>query len=146
MGTGTVKFQLNGKQVTAFVSNAAGKPQMETLAHALHDAGLTHAAIPRVTYSETVDTNIPVNSPPSTADVGLFANVLFRRNSDGTLFGLLIHAPNMTMFDAVEGQGYRVKYGDGVAIADIYSDCAGEPFTFYEGWLQGSSLNGVLAP
>lgn len=146
MGTGVIAFHLNGKRCIAHVSNAASKAHLETLAHALHDAGLTHAGIPRVAYTESVLTEIPEYSAPESADVGIFANCLMRRSSDGKLYGLLIHAPNLDMFELVVGRGYRVTAGDGLAIAAMYSDCAGETFTFHEGWLQGSSLRGLSAP
>jgi hypothetical protein len=98
-----------------------------------------------VTYCESSLIDLPEIAAPTGADVGLFANVLLRRTSDGKLYGLLIHAPDLDIFDQVINQGYRVKYGDGVAIAAMYSDCAGEEFTFHDGWLQGSSLRGNLA-
>lgn len=145
MGTGTITFALNGKQCTAYVSNVVNKSAIDALANNLHSAGFSRAGITRVTYCEGVDLDIAGTSGDYD-DVGLFANVLFRRQSDGKLYGLLIHAPTVSMFQAVSGQGYRVTQGDGIALADLYSDCAGEEFTFHDGWLQGSSLRGNLAP
>lgn len=144
MGTGTLKFQLFGKQVVAYVSNAAGLTNMRNLAS--HLSQYTHAAIPYVSYTVSDDPEIPENSPPATADVGLFANVMFRRTSDDKLYGLLISAPVLTMFETVVNRGYRVKPSIGEQLAQIYSTCAGETFTFHEGWLQGSSLRGTSAP
>jgi len=144
MGSGTLIFQLGGQQAAAYVSNAASKAAVELFAQDLHDQGYTHAAIPRVSYTETSHVDLPA-SPADMAEVGMFANVLVRRASDGKLYGILIHAPNLDMFEAVIDQGYRVKHGDGVAIAAMYSDLAGEEFSFYDGWLQGSSLRGNLA-
>lgn len=144
MGTGTITFQLGGQQATAYISNAANKATIELFAQDLHDQGYTHAAIPRVTYCETSIVDIP-EAPAPMAEVGMFANVLFRRASDGKLYGILIHAPKMDIFEAVLDRGYRVKYGDGVALAAMYSDLAGEEYSFHDGWLQGSSLRGNLA-
>jgi len=143
MGMGNLDFQLNGKRCVAYVSNAASKAHIETLAHALHDASLTYAAIPKVSYTEIAMVDIPTIAPPATADVGMFANCLLRRSSDNKLYGLLIHAPNLDMFELVPGRGYRVTIGNGIAIAAMYTACAGEEFTFFEGWLQGSSLRGL---
>jgi len=144
MGTGTLTFQKRGKQCVAYVSNVSSVAAIEQMAHALKSAGLTHAGIPRVTYCVS---GLPeIEESAAEADVGMFANVLMRRVSDGKLYGLLIHAPNMSMFEAVENEGYRVTQGDGVAVAEIYSDCAGEEYTFHDGWLQGSSTQGTLAP
>jgi len=115
---------------------------METLAVFLTQ--YSHAAIPRVSYTVSADTDLTEDS--TNADVGLFANVLLRRVADSKLYGILICAPKMTMFDPVTNRGYRVKDADGQAIAQAYSACAGETFRFHEGWLQGSTLNGTLAP
>lgn len=145
MGTGTITFELNGKQCTAYVSNVVNKAAIEALANGLASGGFTNAAIPRCTYCEGTELSISSKSG-NYQDVGIFANVLFRRQSDGKLYGLLIHSPDVDMFTAVQGEGYRVTSGDGIALAAMYSDCAGEEFMFYDGWLQGSSLRGTLAP
>jgi hypothetical protein len=146
MGIGSIEYQLSGKRCIAYISHAASKQTLTTLAQALHDTGLSQAAIPKVSYTEIVVANIPPNSPTSTADVGMFANVLLRRASNGELAGLLIHAPSMTMFETIANRGYRVKADKGAEIAQLYSACAGETYTFHEGWLQGSSLHGTLSP
>lgn len=146
MGQGTITYQLWGKQCASWIGHAHSSAHVQALAWALHDTGMTHAAMPDIEYREAVYANIPENSPPSTTDVGLFANVILRREADGLTYGLLIHAPNLTLFEAIQDQGYRVTQTSGEEIAALYSACAGETFLFCEGWLQGDSTLGVPAP
>lgn len=69
--------------------------------------------------------------------ISLYAKVLMRCVEDGKIYAVLIHAPLASLFNEVEGKGYRMKVEKGEEIAQYYSAMAGKTFIFYAGTVVG---------
>lgn len=130
MGT-NIQFRLGEEEALVYV------PFGETLSRAKNFATsiakYTNASIPHVWA--TVRGNMSISEKSGdTQSLNLYAHLFFRRESDGKLYALKIHAPD---YEQIFNDDQEVPSEVGETIAGYYSTLAGETFTFLHGALAG---------
>lgn len=100
-------------------------------------SGMTNAKISRRTF--TVGTDMGGSETSGNLEVLEFAaHFKLRRtdpNADVKFASFRLPAPKISMFDHIEGVGYRIKKADGDTLAAAFSAVTGEDFVFDSGWL-----------
>lgn len=133
----TLTFQLNGLEYVDYMTHGLSLAAIETYARDI--AQYSHAAIVNVTYTEGFDLeDIPAKGDGAYADVRLMAKILLRDADTDKLYGAIIRAPKVDIFDDT-ADGLRVKPAIGIAIAAKYSLMAGSTLIFQSGALCGST-------
>jgi len=99
----------------------------------------TAAGLSEVSYTQSLQINLPQNDSVEAYPLRNYAKILMRRQADGKLYGCLIYAPVKSMFDTIPSGGWRVKQTIGETISSWYSQLTGETFTFHKGWLTGET-------
>ena len=93
----------------------------------------TNASIPHVWATVRGDMSISEKSG-DTQSLNLYAHLLFRRESNGKLYALKIHAPD---YEQIFNDDQEVPPEIGETIAGYFSTLAGEIFSFHSGALAG---------
>jgi hypothetical protein len=88
-------------------------------------------------YSYTEQENSPVGMTPAPGTNALEFQLIvkMRKPSQVGTVQISIPAPDMTIFDELDGAGYRLQKTAGDAIAAAYSTLRGETYVFMNGWL-----------
>lgn len=94
----------------------------------------TTAGIDRI--SVTLVDELSIDQQSGDFGVTHFAKVLMRDDETNELYGLIIPAPRLSMFEEIAGRpGWYVKQADGVALTALYASFSGRALTFHEGAL-----------
>jgi len=103
---------------------------------------LTNAGTEDVSFTQTEELSRP-ESPIPVEDTDVEARISLRRtNPDPEEYPyrqVHIPAPKQSMFEFIDGKGYRVKETIGQQVATAYSIMTGKTFEFVNGWLCGGS-------
>jgi hypothetical protein len=136
--SGNILYVRGYKREVVFYPLVTSLAAIQTFADEIQT--LTNAGTEDVTFSQTEELNRPESSIPI-EDTELEARISLRRTNpepdEYPYRQVHIPAPKQSMFEFIDGKGYRVKDIIGEQVATAYSTLSGKTFEFVNGWLCG---------
>lgn len=130
----TIKFEKNYRREIIYLEHGDDLEKLELYAQRLKQ--YSTAAITGL----AVTTKKVVTMPESSGlhdSVTLQAKSMIREVESGKLWGIVIPAPMVEIFEEVPNEGYRVRRIIGDELAVFYTQYAGVTMRFEDGWLVG---------
>lgn len=125
----SIKFVKEHSNKVIYLSHGASLQSVSDFAQYLDQ--YTNASITRISQTNAME----LGTEEGSGDYGViefYAHILLRCMEDGELYGVNIPAPVASMFEQVEGRGWRVKQAIGDAIAAEYARLSGLTIEFHD--------------
>lgn len=133
----TIRFQTGTRRKAEYLSFGTNLYKVQRFAERL--ASYTTAGITKVSVTSSKMLSIPEKSG-SIESLELFAKLLIRHRATNKMYGLMVPAPDYSIFEGSTGDGTQVKQAIGALMTQYYTEMCGEVFDYEDGWLVGSTL------